>query len=101
MSKSAIYEEFNGEMCYDHPADISFQNILESRRNADVIGHTVECDSCRRKEQHMFKSYTIINKKLKEDGWIVTIFDGIWVDFCSQECRNSYTKNVRKKIGYK
>lgn len=74
--------------------------IYDDHINANVIGHTIECDSCGRKEQHMNTSYKLINQKLKEDGWIVTNFDGKWVDFCSQECRNSYTKNVRKKIGY-
>lgn len=56
----------------------------------------VTCDSCGRREKFLFKDY----KKLKEYGWRVTNFDGKWVDFCSQECYNSYTKNIRKKVGY-
>lgn len=86
MSKSAIYKD-------------NFPNFIFNRK-PELIGHTVECDSCGRKEQHMDKSYKLINQKLKEDNWIVTNFDGKWVDFCSQECKKSYTKNIRKKVGY-
>lgn len=55
------------------------------------------CDCCQKKAKFRFDSDHIDSKRhraiLREkEGWITTKVNGVWRDFCSEDCRNKYIR---------
>ena len=52
-----------------------------------------ECDECGYDEIIDSTDYSDINKKLRNDGWIIKNINGDWKEFCSQDCYETYCKS--------
>ena len=53
------------------------------------------CDNCG--NQHLVEcngepDFKMAQEEIRKEGWISTKVHGIWYDFCSEKCRNSFIK---------
>jgi len=54
--------------------DYTFENC---ECQCDECGYDITVDST---------DYTDVNRELKDDNWIIKKIDGVWYEFCSEEC---------------
>ena len=63
--------------------------------------YTCDCPGCGNSESFRFDSEEIDSKEhrrflRKQRGWITTMVDGEWKDFCCEACRNKYIRTTTK-----